>query len=51
MTSSNIRQGYLLLADISGFTAFLADAELDHAQGNLEQVLETVVANLTSDSR
>lgn len=46
MTQS-VDRGYFLLADLSGFTAFLADSELDHAQGILEQVLETVVASLT----
>lgn len=45
--TTQVHRGYFLLADLSGFTAFLADAELDHAQGILEQVLETVVANLT----
>ena len=45
--SQNLDRGYLLLADISGFTAFLADSELDHAQAILGQVLETLVSNLT----
>ena len=43
----NVDRGYFLLADLSGFTAYLADSELDHAQAILEQVLETVVVNLT----
>jgi class 3 adenylate cyclase len=41
------KRGYLLLADVTGFTAFLADAELVHAQAILEQVLETLVSSLT----
>lgn len=45
--TQKVDRGYFLLADLSGFTAFLADSELDHAQGILEQVLGTVVANLT----
>ncbi len=44
---TRVDQGYFLLADLSGFTAFLADSELDHAQGVLERVLGEVVANLT----
>ena len=45
--TQKVDRAYFLLADLSGFTAFLADSELDHAQGILEQVLDTVVANLT----
>ena len=45
--SKDVHRGYLLLADISGFTAYLADSELDHAQAILEQILETLVSNLT----
>ncbi|CAB1064875.1 hypothetical protein D1BOALGB6SA_9672 [Olavius sp. associated proteobacterium Delta 1] len=45
--SQEVNQGYFLLADLSGFTAFLADSELDHAKGIIEQVLEAIVANLT----
>lgn len=45
--SMELHRGYLLLADITGFTAFLAESELDHAQAILEQVLEALVTNLT----
>ena len=45
--SQELHRGYLLLADIAGFTAFLADSELDHAQAILEQILEALVTNLT----
>jgi hypothetical protein len=34
--------GYLVLADISGFTAYLAGVELDHAHEILSNLLETV---------
>ena len=44
---SKIQQGYLLLADISGFTAFLEGAELDHAQGVIEKVMRTIIGELT----
>jgi uncharacterized protein YndB with AHSA1/START domain len=38
-------QGYLLLADISGYTSYLAGVELDHAQAVLTELLETIVGN------
>jgi hypothetical protein len=38
-------QGYLLIADISGYTSFLAGTELEHAQDILTALLETIVAN------
>lgn len=41
---SNSQHGYLLLADISGFDAYLADVELEHAQGVLEELLELIIA-------
>lgn len=45
--SPELHKGYLLLADVSGFTAFLAESELDHAHAILEQVLEVLVTSLT----
>ena len=44
---SSIQKGYLLLADISGFTAFLEGTELDHAQGVLENLMRTIIGQLT----
>jgi uncharacterized protein YndB with AHSA1/START domain len=38
-------QGYLLLADISGYTSYLAGVELDHAQAVLTELLETIVGH------
>jgi hypothetical protein len=38
--------GYLVLADISGYTAYLAGVELDHAYDILTDVLETIVKKL-----
>ena len=35
-------QGYLLLADISGFVAFLSGVELDHAQEILQELQELI---------
>ncbi|MBI3738546.1 MAG: DUF2652 domain-containing protein [Chloroflexi bacterium] len=42
-TSSPIEHGYLVLADISGYTAFLTQTELDHAHEILTDLLEVVV--------
>lgn len=39
-------QGYLLLADISGYTSYLAGVELDHAHAVLTELLETIVGSL-----
>jgi hypothetical protein len=40
---SGIDHGFLVLADISGYTAFLSQTELEHAQEILSDLLETVV--------
>ena len=40
--------GYLLLADISGYTSYLAGVELDHAQAVLTELLETIVGSFTA---
>lgn len=37
------KHGYLVLADISGYTSYLAQVELDHAHGILSDLLETIV--------
>src|SRR5260370_40387431 len=42
------QHGYLVLADISGYTSYLAGVELDHAQGVLSDLLETIVASFKS---
>lgn len=43
----HIHSGYLLIADISGFTSFIAGTELDHSQAIVRQVLERLVNSLT----
>jgi hypothetical protein len=43
-----IDRGFLVLADISGYTAFLSKVELEHAQEILTDLLETIVGNLQS---
>lgn len=40
---AGIDRGFLVLADISGYTAFLSRTELDHAQEILTDLLETVI--------
>lgn len=42
------QHGYLLLADISGYTAYLADTELEHAHEILSELLELVVERFKS---
>jgi hypothetical protein len=37
------QSGYLLIADITGYTAFLSASELDHAQGTLTSLLELLI--------
>jgi len=38
------QEGYLVLADISGFTSYLAQVELDHANAVLTELLDGIVA-------
>jgi hypothetical protein len=40
---STTQHGYLVLADISGYTAYLAGTELEHAHEILTALLETIV--------
>jgi Protein of unknown function (DUF2652) len=42
------QKGYLVLADISGYTFFLATTELEHANIALSYLLETIVAKMGS---
>jgi uncharacterized protein YndB with AHSA1/START domain len=39
------QHGYLVLADISGYTSFLAKTELEHAHEILTELLELIVSN------
>ena len=45
------QRGYLLLADVSGYTAFLTRSELDHAQDILRALFETLMASLPAPLR
>ncbi|MGH6933601.1 MAG: DUF2652 domain-containing protein, partial [Dongiaceae bacterium] len=40
------RTAYFVIADISGYTSFLTRSELDHAQGILEGLLQTLVDHM-----
>ncbi len=43
---SKMQKGYLVLADISGYTFFLANTELDHAHLAISYLLETIVEKM-----
>jgi hypothetical protein len=45
---SKTQHGYLLIADISGYTSFLAKSELEHAHDILTELLEILVKQLTA---
>ncbi len=42
---STTQQGYLLIADISGYTMYLSESELDHAQEVLKTLLELLISH------
>lgn len=42
---STTQQGHLLIADITGYTAYLSDSELDHAQEVLKSLLELLIGH------
>jgi hypothetical protein len=44
-------QGYLVIADISGYTSFLARTELEHAHGIVAELTELVIARLGESLR
>ena len=41
--TSDVNSGYLLIADISGYTKFLAETELAHAKGILEDLFDAIL--------
>lgn len=47
MGESRRRSGFLVLADISGYTAFLTGTELEHAQGIIEDLTRAILGSLT----
>lgn len=42
------QRGYLVLADISGYTSFVAQTEIEHADMALSFLLETIIEKLSS---
>lgn len=44
---NNTKKGYFILADITGFTSFVAGSELEHSQLILSQVLNLIVEKFT----
>lgn len=44
--ASGVQRGCLVIGDISGYTAFLAASELDHARGILDGLLNVLVERL-----
>lgn len=44
---SPIQQGYLVLADISGYTSFIAETELDHGPNILHHLITLIIKQLT----
>jgi uncharacterized protein YndB with AHSA1/START domain len=47
-STSPVQHGYLVLADISGYTSFLSQTELDHAHEILTDLLETILKRFKS---
>lgn len=41
-----MQHGYLIIADISGYTAFLTGSELDHAQDIIKSLIEHIIDNM-----
>lgn len=41
-------KGYLVISDISGYTAFLTQSELEHAEGIMKGLFDTLVKEMKS---
>jgi len=48
---SSIEQGYLVLADISGYTSFMQDTELDHGPNIIHNLITLIIDELTPTLR
>jgi Protein of unknown function (DUF2652) len=46
MAEPGVGQGYLLIADLTGYTEFLTGTELEHANGVIEDLTGTIVGHL-----
>jgi len=47
-TYTKTEHGYLILADISGYSSFVAESELEHAHDILSELLELVLKHITT---
>jgi hypothetical protein len=45
--ASDIQKGYMLLADISGFTAFMEKNEIDHSAKILNDLIKVLIEGLS----
>ena len=43
------QDGYLLIADITGYTAFLRESELEHAKDSLRSLLDLLIEQIMSN--
>jgi hypothetical protein len=48
MSDTGTQHGYLVIADLSGYTSYVAKSELEHSQEILSDLLEVIIANLTT---
>ena len=48
MSNSSTQHGYLVIADISGYTSFVARTELEHSQEILSELLEVLLSQMTT---
>lgn len=48
MSEVGTQHGYLMIADISGYTSYVARTELEHSQAILSELLEVLVSNMTT---
>lgn len=47
MQQTGVEQGYLVIGDISGYTSFMADNELEHSQEIMSELLTLVLEQFT----
>ena len=46
ITAPKIRTGFFVIADISGYTSFLTDTELEHAQEIIEEIIKLLLDHI-----
>src|SRR5262249_40271353 len=46
ISTSKIRTGFFLIADISGYTSFLTGTELEHAQSIIEELTKLILGHI-----